>query len=57
MVIEFLKNPDEEKNLRSIQKKKKKHYIQKISDKNKIELLVRQKYSPEDCGTLSLPST
>lgn len=27
MVIEFLKNPDEEKNLRSIQKKKKKKNI------------------------------
>ena len=34
-----------------------KHYIQKISEKNETELIIRQKYSPEDSGTVCLPST
>lgn len=55
-VIKFLKNTEKDKNFRS-SREKRKHYIQKISDKNKTELLVRQKYSPEDNETISLLST
>lgn len=56
IVIKFLKNTEDDKNFRS-SRRKRKRYIQKISDENKTELLVRQKYSPEDNETFSLLST